>query len=344
MGVPIPPDFTTFWQQANQQGYQPKLATIGKALLFPSVVEGIGETANNLGTEVWWHPTAPYTSSLTGQSAQELADAYEEGTGRQWTQPLGFSHALFEVAAAAVTAAGSTDGDAINDALDGLSVDTVVGPVEWGTEGRAVLHRQDAGHRWTVADDRRREVPVRARRRVQHPRPRRADGRLRRAAELMASPLLEVRGLHKRFGRVVTADDVTFSVAAGTALGIVGPNGAGKSSLLNLVNGTLVADRGTIHLDGRDVTGLGADRRGRLGIGRSYQVPRPFGGMTVFENVLVGARFAGGLRAAGCLRPRPRGPRDDRARAAGQPAGGIPAPARPQAARAGAGPGDRAPG
>ena len=112
----------------------------------------------------------------------------------------------------------------------------------------------------------------------------------------MAAPLLEVRGLHKRFGRVVTADDVSFTVAAGTALGIVGPNGAGKSSLLNLVNGTLVADRGTIHLDGRDVTGLGADRRGRLGIGRSYQIPRPFGGMTVFENALVGARFAGGLR------------------------------------------------
>lgn len=112
----------------------------------------------------------------------------------------------------------------------------------------------------------------------------------------MAAPLLEVRGLGKRFGKVVTAHEVSFEVAAGTALGIVGPNGAGKSSLLNLVNGTLSPDRGTIHLDGRDVTRLGPDRRGRLGVGRSYQVPRPFGGMTVFENTLVGARFAGGLR------------------------------------------------
>ncbi|GAA4703635.1 ABC transporter substrate-binding protein [Nocardioides conyzicola] len=135
MGVPIPPDFTTFWKQAIQQGYRPKIATIGKALLFPSVVEGIGDTANNLGTEVWWHPTSPFKSSLTGDSSQQLADAYEKSTDRQWTQPLGFSHALFEVAAAAVEKAGSTDADDITAALGSLKVDTVVGPVEWGAEG-----------------------------------------------------------------------------------------------------------------------------------------------------------------------------------------------------------------
>lgn len=109
-------------------------------------------------------------------------------------------------------------------------------------------------------------------------------------------PLLRVAGLHKRFGRVVTASDVSFEVGAGRALGIVGPNGAGKSSLLNLVHGSLSPDAGTIVLDGRDVTRLGSDVRGRLGVGRSHQIPRPFEGMTVFENVLVGARFAGGLR------------------------------------------------
>ena len=134
-GVPIPPDFTTFWKQAIQQGYKPKIATIGKALLFPSVVEGIGDTADNLGTEVWWHPTAPFKSSLTGDSSQQLADAYEDATGRQWTQPLGFSHALFEVAAAAVEKAGSTDADDIAKALSDLKVDTVVGTVQWGAEG-----------------------------------------------------------------------------------------------------------------------------------------------------------------------------------------------------------------
>jgi branched-chain amino acid transport system substrate-binding protein len=134
LGVPIPPDFTTFWKQAKQQGYSPKVATIGKALLFPSSVEALGDIANNLSTEVWWTPTAPFESSLTGQSAQELADAFEEGTGQQWTQPLGFAHALFEVAAAAVEEAGSTDADDIVGALKGLEVSTVVGDVAWGKD------------------------------------------------------------------------------------------------------------------------------------------------------------------------------------------------------------------
>ena len=155
MGVPIPPDFTTFWQQANQQGYAPKLATIGKALLFPSVVEGIGETAQNLGTEVWWHPTDPYTSSLTDQSAQDLADAYEEETGRQWTQPLGFAEALFEVAAAAVDEAGSTDAEAVNDALADLSVSTVAGDVAWGADDSVppyIAKTPVTGGQWRMTD------------------------------------------------------------------------------------------------------------------------------------------------------------------------------------------------
>jgi branched-chain amino acid transport system substrate-binding protein len=131
LGVPIPPDFTTFWQQAKQQGYAPKIATIGKALLFPSSVEALGEVGHNLGTEVWWHPTAGYQSSLTGQSAQDLADAYEQATGGQWTQPLGFIHALFEVVVAAVDQAGSVDGQAVVDSLAGLQVSTIVGDLDW---------------------------------------------------------------------------------------------------------------------------------------------------------------------------------------------------------------------
>ncbi|WP_328528005.1 ABC transporter substrate-binding protein [Nocardioides sp. NBC_00368] len=151
VGVPIPPDFTTFWQQAKQQGYNPKVATIGKALLFPSSVEALGPIAHNLSTEVWWTPTAPYKSSLTGQSAQELADAYEEKTGKQWTQPLGFAHALFEVATAAVTEAGSTDADAITEALSGLEVSTVVGDVAWGKDENVppyVAKTSLAGGQW----------------------------------------------------------------------------------------------------------------------------------------------------------------------------------------------------
>lgn len=106
-------------------------------------------------------------------------------------------------------------------------------------------------------------------------------------------PLLEVTGVAKRFGRVVTAHDVSFEVAAGEALGLVGPNGAGKTTLLDIVAGTQRADAGRVVLDGHDVTRLGAAARAGRGVARSYQVPRPFAGLTVYENALVGASFAG---------------------------------------------------
>ena len=109
-------------------------------------------------------------------------------------------------------------------------------------------------------------------------------------------PLLWAAGLANGFGPVVTARSVSFHVAAGEALGIVGPNGAGKSTLLNLVTGTLPVDAGTIRFDGTDVTRMPAARRTALGIGRTFQVPRPFEGLTVFENVLVGSTFGAGTR------------------------------------------------
>jgi branched-chain amino acid transport system ATP-binding protein len=112
----------------------------------------------------------------------------------------------------------------------------------------------------------------------------------------MAAPLLEVTGVGKRFGRLSVLDDVSFSIAPGEAFGIVGPNGAGKSTLLNVVNGVLRPDAGTVTFDGADVTRAGAAARCRAGVGRSYQIPRPFGGMTVFENALVAASFGGGHR------------------------------------------------
>jgi branched-chain amino acid transport system substrate-binding protein len=98
-GNMIPPDFTTFWTQARQQGLRPKICTITKALLFPSSVESVGDSANNLSTEVWWTPTFPFTSSLSGESAAQLGAAYTQATGKQWTQPIGFVHSLFEIAA-----------------------------------------------------------------------------------------------------------------------------------------------------------------------------------------------------------------------------------------------------
>jgi branched-chain amino acid transport system substrate-binding protein len=133
-GVPIPPDFTTFWNQASQKGFRPKIATVGKALLFPSSVEALGENGDGLSTEVWWTPSHPFTSSLTKQSAADLATSYESATKKQWTQPLGFAHALFEVAADVLRRTRDLGSPAsIRDAIASTHLDTIVGPIRWGS-------------------------------------------------------------------------------------------------------------------------------------------------------------------------------------------------------------------
>lgn len=106
--------------------------------------------------------------------------------------------------------------------------------------------------------------------------------------------LLELNSVSKSYGALRVTDDLSFSLDKGEALGIIGPNGAGKTTLFNLVTGNVRPDAGTVNFNGRDVTALPASVRCHQGIGRSYQVPHPFGGMTVFENVLVGATFGGG--------------------------------------------------
>jgi branched-chain amino acid transport system substrate-binding protein len=131
-GVVIPPDFTTFWNQALQQGFKPKAASIGKAILFPVAVEALGKNGNNLSSEVWWSPSHPFKSSLTGQSAKAIADAYEKSSGKQWTQPIGFVHALFEVAVDALKRSGEVDNKALVKAIAATKLATVVGQIEWG--------------------------------------------------------------------------------------------------------------------------------------------------------------------------------------------------------------------
>ncbi len=108
--------------------------------------------------------------------------------------------------------------------------------------------------------------------------------------------LLELDHVTKRFGQVTVADDLSIDVATGEALAIVGPNGAGKTSLFGVISGDLSPNSGDVRLDGRSITRLDAARRCRLGIGRIYQVPRPFQDMTVFENVLTAAQQGGGAR------------------------------------------------
>jgi branched-chain amino acid transport system ATP-binding protein len=112
----------------------------------------------------------------------------------------------------------------------------------------------------------------------------------------MTSPLLDLEHVTKRFGRVVVAEDLSLAVGAGDMVGIVGPNGAGKTSLFGLISGDLAPGGGEVRFAGRTVTKLDSATRCKLGIGRTYQVPRPFGDMTVFENLLVAAQQGGGLR------------------------------------------------
>ncbi len=112
----------------------------------------------------------------------------------------------------------------------------------------------------------------------------------------MTGTLLELDHVTKRFGRVVIAEDLSLAVGAGDIVGIVGPNGAGKTSLFGLISGDLAPGAGEIRFAGSQVTRLDSAARCRLGVGRTYQVPRPFGDMTVFENLLVAAQQGGGLR------------------------------------------------
>ncbi|QND58746.1 ABC transporter substrate-binding protein [Mesorhizobium huakuii] len=131
-GVMIPPDFTTFWNQAKQQGFAPKVASIGKALLFPQSVEALGKSGHNLSSEVWWTPNHPFKSSLTGESSAQVAQGFTKATGRQWTQPIGFVHALFEIAVDVMKRAGEAgDGDKVAAAIAATKLDTLVGPIAW---------------------------------------------------------------------------------------------------------------------------------------------------------------------------------------------------------------------
>jgi branched-chain amino acid transport system ATP-binding protein len=111
-------------------------------------------------------------------------------------------------------------------------------------------------------------------------------------------PILALERISKRFGAVVVAEDIDLALAEGEALGIIGPNGAGKTTLFGIATGTLPPDSGRVIFDGEDITRLPPERRCRKGLARSFQIPQPFAGMTVFENVVVAAAFGNGEREA----------------------------------------------
>ncbi len=131
IGNMIPPDFTNFWKQAAQQGLDVKAVMIGKALLFPQSVEALGPIGNGQLTELWWYPTLPYKSSLTGETCQELADDFTAKTGQQWTMPL-MHYAVGEMALHAL--ANSTDPkdkNAILSAIETMKFDAIFGHVDF---------------------------------------------------------------------------------------------------------------------------------------------------------------------------------------------------------------------
>jgi branched-chain amino acid transport system ATP-binding protein len=108
-------------------------------------------------------------------------------------------------------------------------------------------------------------------------------------------PLLALHSVSKSYGALKVTDNITLSVTEGETLGILGPNGAGKTTLFNLISGDVRVDAGQVSYAGQDVTALPPHQRCRLGIGRSYQMPQPFGNMSVFENLVTSACFGGKL-------------------------------------------------
>ena len=220
INAPLPPDFNTFWQQAAQQGWKPKLATVAKVLLFPADTEALGDLVINVATDCWWGPFMPYKSSIDGTTSKQLADAYTAASGKQWTQSLGSTYSLFEVAQLALQAASDPhDHDDVARSCSRSTTAGSCGPLDFTTgpapapgaptiPGIGII--RPAGR----AVDQGPELPVRDGGRGQQPQPGRA-GRRRPAAHqpLTASgcvaALLELVGISKRFGQVVVAEELT---------------------------------------------------------------------------------------------------------------------------------------
>src|SRR5580658_7611464 len=133
-GVPIPPDFATFWRQAAQQGLAKtiKIQSIAKTGLFPSQMEALGTLAYNIASLCYWHPTFPYKSPLTGGTSKELADGYEKSSGKQWNQQLGATQSLLDAGTELLKATDPKNKADVAKTLSHFKVTTAIGVVEWG--------------------------------------------------------------------------------------------------------------------------------------------------------------------------------------------------------------------
>ena len=153
-GLFAPSEWASFVKQSAQMGYRPKVATVAKALLFPAGVQALGQSANGMSTEIWWSPAYPFKSSLTGQTARQLAEAYMAATKKEWTQPIGVMHALVEAGVAALKASGNPkDPKRVADAIRGMKQDTVIGSLDFASSGiRNVSKMRVVGGQWVVDD------------------------------------------------------------------------------------------------------------------------------------------------------------------------------------------------
>jgi branched-chain amino acid transport system substrate-binding protein len=128
----ISPDLTKAWRQCHQLGYLPKMATIGKALLFPSALEATGKTlGHGLTCEVWWSKHHPFKSSLSGETPMDICNSWENEIKRQWAPPIGFKHAGYELVKDVLTRAGTLDKEALRQAIGSTNIDTIIGPIKF---------------------------------------------------------------------------------------------------------------------------------------------------------------------------------------------------------------------
>ena len=154
-GVLYPPDFGIFWQQCAQQNFRPKIVTIAKALLFPSVISALGDSGDGLSTEIWWSPHHPFKSGLTGQTAKDFAAGYTSETGRPWTQPMGFNHALFEVAIDVLQRTKDVqDPASILESIKATDYNSIVGHIKWDNPNlKNIAKTSVVAGQWTKTPD-----------------------------------------------------------------------------------------------------------------------------------------------------------------------------------------------
>ena len=151
-GLFSPTEWSTFWRQSQQLGYRPKVATVAMAFLFPSGVKAMGKSADGMSTEIWWSPAYPFKSTLTGQTAHQLADEYQNRTKRDWTQPLGVVHALWELGINALKTSGDPKNpEKVSAAVAHTDLQTVIGRISWPASSiKSVAKIRVVGGQWRV--------------------------------------------------------------------------------------------------------------------------------------------------------------------------------------------------